>query len=150
MSLPEDRHSLIVLLSTTVYGYLPTETDDVRLLCLVRRALEPGGRVVIDQPNHLRLRNTPPARFPVPGETLTLVRSYQLQGYELTTHFEWIDDRTQGVQHKESVTIRLYDSEKSCELLAMTGFPHAELYADFKGAPFDESFPSRPIAVATK
>lgn len=150
VSLPEDRHSLIAFLSTTVFGYLPTEADDVRLLRLVRRALERGGRVVIDQPNHLRLRNTPPARFPVPGETLTLVRSYQLQGYELTTHFEWIDDRTQRVQDKESVTIRLYDSEKICELLAMAGFLHAELYADFKGAAFDEAFPSRLIAVATK
>lgn len=149
-SLSAGSHSLILFLSTSVYGFLPTEADDLDLLCLVRRVLEPRGRVLIDQPNHIRLRNTPPALFPIPGAAVTLVRSYELQGYELTTHFEWIDDRTRCVVDQESVTVRLYDSRKIREMLAMAGFSRVDLFGDFKGEAFDEAIPSRLVAVATK
>lgn len=149
-SLPANSQSLILFLSTSVFGYLPTEADDVGLLHLVRRAIEVGGRVVIDQPNHLRLRNTAPARFPISGEELTLVRSYELDGYQLTTHFEWLDNRTRVALHKESATVRLYDSNKIRELLANAGFSQVDLSADFKGGAFDEAIPSRLVAIAAK
>lgn len=149
-SLPANSHALILFLSTSVFGYLPTESDDVDLLRLVRRSLKRGGRVVIDQPSYLRLRNTAPAHFPISAEGKTLVRSYELQGYDLTTHFEWIDDRTRRVVDQELVTVRLYDSRKICELLAMAGFPRVDLFGDFKGEAFVEAIPSRLVAVATK
>lgn len=148
-ALPSESEDLILFMATSVFGYFPTVSDDLSLLRSTRTALRFGGRIVIDQPNHLRLRKTEPARFPL-VEGLTLVRRYELEGHDLTTYFDWIEDCSQAVVSTESVTVRLYNSVEIRQLLSEAGFSKVDLYSDFTGESFHEDIPSRLIAIAAK
>jgi SAM-dependent methyltransferase len=145
-----DRAFDLALLLFTTFGYFETDEEHARVLTETRRVLRPGGRLVIDTLNSVRLRSilVPETRRRVGAVTVTERR--------------WIDDARSRIHKNVEVTdpddpegpgrwtesVRLWTDDELRDLLARSGFDVLRLSGGFGGEAFSAETSERLILLS--
>ncbi|MDD5455438.1 MAG: methyltransferase domain-containing protein [Candidatus Margulisbacteria bacterium] len=118
-----DSFDVVMILGNS-FGYFETLEDDLRVLKEVHRVLKPWGRVLIDVANGEFLKQNFQARswewidkkYFVCRERSLSLDTNKLISRELVSHID------KGVIADQFYAVRLYNQEKSTELLKKAGF----------------------------
>jgi SAM-dependent methyltransferase len=154
-SLPFQQQFEAVVSLFTSFGYFDDRSEDAKVLAGVRRALVPGGRLLLDFLNASRVR-----------ASLVPVSEERRDPY-LVTHRRRLDlDAPDGPYVRKATTftdtrngrlvmeveerVRLYEPEELDAMLRVAGLePCGDAVGDFDGRPFDAASP-RWIRVAAR
>jgi SAM-dependent methyltransferase len=136
----------VVVNAGTALGYVPDERDDAAALCAARRALVPGGRLLVDTENREHtLRKGRRVWFDMAGATVWCDRRPDLLTGRWHETMRW---RNGGEERGVEYSLRLYSLTELAALLRGAGFAVAGVCGDFTGAPYDVDSP-RMIVLAT-
>jgi len=128
----------VVLNIGTAFGYAPG-AEHAQTLAAVRRALRPGGTLVLDTENRERLvRANGRMSFDRMGTTVHCERSYDFHTGRWRESLRWEHD---GLEQKAEYTLRLYTVAELVEALGRAGFDRIEAWGDLAGSPYGPESP---------
>ena len=139
----------------TSFGYFEDPDDDLRFLRGVRRALVPGGRLVLDFLNQAHVRANLVAQTELQAGTLRLHVERRIEesgpgGACVLKHVRAVDARTGALSSEYEERVRLYTAEELDALLGEAGFKLVgERLGDLAGASFEPDSP-RLVRVAQR
>ncbi|PJB26407.1 MAG: hypothetical protein CO113_03785 [Elusimicrobia bacterium CG_4_9_14_3_um_filter_62_55] len=140
----------------TSFGYFERASDDLMALRSMRRALKPGGRLLLQTTNGARLRSVlswlrdhevPSDRWSeiAPG-SLVLERPRLVKGDRVVEN-DWLIVKG-GKKHRLISRVRLYDGASMGALLKKAGFTVEAFFGDADGLRYDPSDSLRLVVVA--
>lgn len=154
-NLPFHRQFEAAISMFTSFGYFEDPEDDLRFLRGVRRALVPGGRLVLDYLNqaHVRANLVPQTEAQTGSLRLHMNRRIEESspsGPCVLKHVCAVDARTGALSSEYEESVRLYTAEELDALLDEAGLePVGERLGDLEGTPFDSASP-RLVRVARR
>jgi SAM-dependent methyltransferase len=138
----------------TSFGYFATDRENEAVLQQMKRALRPGGRLVLnllDRDFVLPIYN--PARWHQEGSVLSIETSK----YDPKTKYNeshWTILETKGAKkpkllHHHYHRIRLYSRSEILRMLKKAGFRRIQVFGDFDGHPYRKGKSTHPIYIAS-
>jgi SAM-dependent methyltransferase len=135
----------------TAFGYFESEDDNAKVLCEVRKALQPGGRLLLDIPNrdyYLKL---------IPDGRKTW---YEHENHYILDEHTWDYERGRlrlnrivlapdGSRLQTGHDLREYTHSEIIELLEQAGLRHEHTYCDYQLSEFTPE-EKRMLVVARK
>jgi SAM-dependent methyltransferase len=160
-----DRTFRLVTLPFRPFQHLLTVDDQLACLDCIRRALEPGGRLILDVFNpslegltrqNLGKEMSPEPEFSMPDGRRVLRKHKmvsrdpfrQIIETDLVYYVTHPDGRQERLVHH--LTMRYFFRFEAEHLLARAGFEVEQLYADYDKSPFGSKNPGELIFVAKK
>ncbi len=131
----------------TSFGYFDDDLDNHKVLQSVSNMLKPGGRLVIDFMNAVKVINklVLTEKKDIEGIRFDLKRSYDGKFIHKYISFE-----DAGVNHSYKERVRAFKLEDFQHMLSFNGFNVIQTFGDFNLNPFDENMSDRLIIVAQK
>jgi SAM-dependent methyltransferase len=122
----------------TSFGYFASPSDDLRVAANLRRALKPGGVLLMDTiGKEILARGWQPrdwAELPEGG--------FLLQQRHLSQGWSWIENRwvliREGQVEEYTIGHRLYAASELAGLLRSVGFASVQIFGSLRGDPYDE------------
>lgn len=134
----------ISMFTTLGYG---SGADDLDLLCRVRRALRPGGRLIVELAGKECVAAADePTRCDVGDEGALLFRRHWPIDDWARMDNHWVLVEGERARHFR-FSVALYSGAELRALLLEAGFDSVELHSDLDGSPYGER-PERLVAVA--
>lgn len=133
------------------FGRLPSDRDDLNCLESVRKALKPGGRLLLDLPNRERImRHFAPNRWE-PGEEVkgALVldqASFDLEKGRLNDHRTVV--APDGRRSLSTVSLRVYALTEIRAMLEEAGLAYRQCWGGFDGAAYSMESPRLLVLAA--
>ncbi|GAA3727818.1 class I SAM-dependent methyltransferase [Plantactinospora mayteni] len=128
----------VVLNMGTAFGYAP-ESDHQPTLAAVRRALRPGGTLLLDTENRDRMvRADRRISFDRAGTTVECDRSYDPYTGRWHEVLRWRHD---GRTHRAEYSLRLYTVAELVAALRSVGFTEVDAWGDLAGTPYELDSP---------
>ncbi|MFC1680023.1 class I SAM-dependent methyltransferase [Elusimicrobiota bacterium] len=133
----------------TSFGYFRRQSDNLRVLKGVARALKPGGRFLIDVLNGDYL-----VRVFRPRDWMVMGKGYLLEQRQLSADkrriaTKWIRIFPDGRKMEKSHSLHLYDRKSLSGLLLKAGLRPERFWGGYKGTPLTRKS-NRLIALARK
>lgn len=138
-----------LILVKDAFGHVESEGDDREFLRGTLGVLEPGGHLVLKNPNANSIRGgwKDELREERDGRTVLATNQLDLSG-------RWLDQDLQIVessgQHRYHRRQRLYDSTELTHLLESAGFDRVCHFADFDGAPLADLSSTHIVTVSQR
>lgn len=131
----------------TSFGYFDDDLDNHKVLQAVSNMLKPGGRLVIDFMNAVKVINklVLKEKKDIEGIQFDLTREYDGKFIHKYIHFE-----DAGVNHSYKERVRAFKLEEFQQMLSINGFNIIQIFGDFDLNTFDEMMSDRLIIVAQK
>ena len=131
---------------STAFGYVDDERDDFRALGAVRRALDKGGRFLIDTENRdYMLCKDRRIWFDMGGTTVWSERSFDPIRARWNEVVRWAEgSKVQIAQF----SLRLYTLNELCRMLEAAGLAVEDVWGSFDGEPYDITSPRMIVRAA--
>ncbi|MBP6460054.1 MAG: class I SAM-dependent methyltransferase [Crocinitomicaceae bacterium] len=131
----------------TSFGYFDDDLENHKVLQAVSKMLIPGGRLVIDFMNAVKVidKLVLTEKKDIEGIQFDLKRSYDGKFIHKYISFEDV-----GVNHSYKERVRAFKLEDFQHMLSLNGFNVMQTFGDFNLNPFDENMSDRLIIVAQK
>jgi SAM-dependent methyltransferase len=127
----EDEFDLVLNLNDGAIGYLESDEENLRAFATIARALQPGGRNLVQLPNVLYAREHLPQRSWIPASSMVELVEHRwnkaakrLEGLMVAAHFGQVLDGLNGIEF----TQRLYTIEELREIYASVGMELLRTY----------------------
>lgn len=119
--LPSKRYVFVIIMASS-FGYLPDESENLKILQEAFRLLGPEGTLLMDLPNKdYILKNFKSESSHRVNEELTAIRRREL-GEDIIYSKETVISKTAGKIRENIYCTRLYSADKISALLAEAGF----------------------------
>jgi SAM-dependent methyltransferase len=119
----------------TSFGYFHRQSENLRVLKEVRKALRPGGALLLDVPNRARLlRNCTPRDWDQSGSGFSLEERQLFDGGRRVA-IKVIQVYSDGKTAQESFSHHVYDKKSMSGLLKQAGLRPVRFWGAFSGAP---------------
>ncbi len=128
--LPDSNFDHVMILGNSL-GYLPQDTDDLRIMHEARRLLKPGGHLLLDitDGDVVRERFTPNAWHEI-EESIVVCRQREL-GQDAVRVREVVICKEKGLIRDQTYAIRTYCSEGLESLVHDAGFKDVVIHRNF-------------------
>jgi len=133
----------------TTFGYFASVDDDLRALDEMRRVLHPGGELVLDQMNAVRVRRelVPESHRRIGRFEVWERRALDRSGERIVKDIELRDG---AERHHYREEVRLWDAAALDAACVRGGFEVLTHWGDYDGAPFDAERAARLILRARR
>jgi SAM-dependent methyltransferase len=132
----------------TSFGYFDDPVDNLRHLANTRRALKPGGRLVMDMKGKEAAARAYRRKHweDLPDGSLFLAESIPVQEWRRMEN-RWILIKPDGVRLEHRTRLWMYSAAELDALLERAGFVDRRFLGSLEGAPYDEKA-ERLVAIA--
>jgi SAM-dependent methyltransferase len=133
----------------TAFGYFDSDAENERVLQAVRRALKPGGQLLIDLANVYRTNSFPASRIWYESDAGTTFQEHiwdPWTGRDNTTYY-WFEN---GERKSRSFSVRAYASYEMVAMLQAAGLTPLKLYGGFDMSTYNCRESRRLIVLARK
>jgi len=128
--LPNQRFRVIMIMASSL-GYLPDETEDIKILSEAFRLLMPKGSLLLDLPNmEYVLTHFTPLTWHEADEDIVVCRQRRLDKNVINCR-EMVISKRRGLIRDETFSTRLFSQEKISEMLISVGFPSVKIHKNF-------------------
>ena len=139
----------LVISMFTSFGYFPSPEEDRAVLGEVARVLRPGGDLVLDFLNAVRLRET---LVPVSRRRSGRFEVQEIRRLDPLQNLivKDIELRAPGERHRYREQVRLWSAEELGHAIDQTGLEVLERWGDYAGAAFDPHASERLVVHARR
>jgi len=120
------------------FGYLESDDEDAAVIARVARALKPGGRLLMDFNNSVRVwRQFQPSTVNRLDDGSLFVEERRFDPLSGRSDSTWTHVTAEGARHERAISIRMYTPAELRRMFEAAGLRMVAAYGDFDGSPLN-------------